>query len=289
MPSVTQVVKRVQQPKGGFLSLSAFSVQKLSDDKALSDMSLENVKPHIIGRAVDCLVRYMLTEDVDAAFEVSEKGYYVFVSQCIERDIKNGLSFVELDKKYAFISDDEVVRREDIANKTDIISLKRAIFDLDNKSITAACRAVAYDDYTRGSDSGFIPASAICPNQLTIDNIKIMVERCVTYLEQHGEIIETGFDFEGGYSEFIDSGDGDILTTDTLYDIKVRINPPDEKQTLQVLMYWIMGQHSGMEMYRNNRYIAILNPRRGEVYTIDALSIDSGVIRTVEKEIIRYE
>ncbi|MBR3058295.1 MAG: hypothetical protein IKG93_10065 [Clostridiales bacterium] len=91
-----------------------------------------------------------------------------------------------------------------------------------------------------------------------------------------------------GYTRVVTAGDGDILTEDTMYDMKVSKNKPTSKESLQLLMYWIMGKHSQMFIYQNTRFITLLNPKRGEVYTMDTSLIDRGVIESVERDIICY-
>ena len=59
------------------------------------------------------------------------------------------------------------------------------------------------------------------------------------------------FTFEPtGYTKIVNAGDGDFLTKDTLWDFKVSKSKIDRKQTLQILMYWIMGKHSGKKNLR---------------------------------------
>lgn len=95
-------------------------------------------------------------------------------------------------------------------------------------------------------------ADEINLNVDTVNNIKIMVERSVSFWNKYGPIVKDGYTFEpNGYTNTVDSGDGDYLTTDTLWDFKVTKSKPTNKHTLQLLMYWIMGQHSGQEIYKS--------------------------------------
>ena len=93
----------------------------------------------------------------------------------------------------------------------------------------------------------------------------------------------------GGYTAIVSSGDGDFLTNDTLWDFKVAKTKPNNKHTLQLLMYWIMGQHSGQEKYKNIKRLGIFNPRLNTVYLLNVKDIPENVIKTVEKEVIGYE
>ena len=110
-------------------------------------------------------------------------------------------------------------------------------------------------------------ADDINPDAETIQNIKIMVQRSVKFWEDYGPIVKDGFTFEpNGYTETVNSGDGDYLTADTLWDFKVSKSKPTNKHTLQLLMYWIMGQHSGQKIYKSIQNLGIFNPRLNEVF-----------------------
>ena len=53
-------------------------------------------------------------------------------------------------------------------------------------------------------------------------------------------------------------------------------------------MYWIMGQHSGQEIYKNIEKIGIFNPRLNFVYTLEIADISSETIEEIEKNVICY-
>ena len=47
----------------------------------------------------------------------------------------------------------------------------------------------------------------------TIENIKILVERSLSFFEKYGPITKVGFTFEEkGYTNVVDAGDGDFFT-----------------------------------------------------------------------------
>ena len=60
------------------------------------------------------------------------------------------------------------------------------------------------------------------PDSQTIENIRIMVNRSLEFWQKYGPVTVDGFTFEDeGYTETVDSGDGDYLTSDTMWDFKV--------------------------------------------------------------------
>lgn len=63
---------------------------------------------------------------------------------------------------------------------------------------------------------------------------------------------------------------------------------PTNKHTLQLLMYWIMGQHSEKEEFRNITRLGIFNPRLNTVYTLDTSAVPKDIIMAVEKDVVCY-
>lgn len=90
------------------------------------------------------------------------------------------------------------------------------------------------------------------------------------------------------YTNMIVTGDGDFLTNDTLWDFKVSKNPPKTKGTLQILIYYIMGKHSGNCIFDNITKVGIFNPRLNIIYVYDLSKIPSETIKCIEKEVIGY-
>lgn len=127
------------------------------------------------------------------------------------------------------------------------------------------------------------------PNEETIENIRVMVKRSLTFFEKYGPIVKDGFTFDGGYSKTVDAGDGDFLTKDTLWDFKVSKNNLTSKHTLQLLMYWIMGRQSKQSIFNSIEKIGVYNPRKNVVYLYDMNKLDHDVIEFVEKNIICYK
>mgnify|MGYP004498912689 FL=1 len=73
-----------------------------------------------------------------------------------------------------------------------------------------------------------------------------------------------------------------------MWDFKVSKSVPTSKHTLQLLMYWVMGQHSGQEVFKNISKLGIFNLRLNKVYIYDTSNISKDIISIVEKEIICY-
>ena len=57
MVSVTQRIKEINQPRGGYLPIKLFSVEQFEDHRVLNPV--ESVSPSLVGICVDYLTRFM--------------------------------------------------------------------------------------------------------------------------------------------------------------------------------------------------------------------------------------
>ena len=286
MSSVTGRISVVRQPRGGYVPLSTMDIVEFCDHATLNPM--ENVPGQLIGLAVDYLTRFMTDErDVNNfekvldAFDISAYG-----AQIAEQiGIKNSMQIA-----------------------TDLMM---GITGLDADSITNACKLVTYDVWYRNPIAGSVTkrSDEIEPDKATIENIRVFVERGLDFLKFYGPVKATEFSFAppeqddeayermlkeghgtyGGFTSTVSAGDGDFLTKYGLWDFKVLKSEPTSKHTLQILMYWIMGQHSGQSIFKGVKRIGIFNPRVNRAYMRDIDDIPAEVIKAVETDVICYE
>lgn len=279
MYSVSARSRSVKQPRGGFIKPSEFQVIDMNDGITINEE--ENIHSSIVGMAVDYLTRLSLGTDASEAFNISIQGALI--------------------AEYLGRKKSEKTAKE----------LLSGIRGIDDNSIINACKLVTFDVWLRSPieaemAKGYAETN---PDKPTIQNIQTFVKRSKAFFDKYEKITKDGFSFEpvkedekaykkmletgkgsyGGYTATVSSGDGDFLTADTLWDFKVLKTPPTNKHTLQLLMYWIMGQHSGQEVFRNITKIGIFNPRLNKVYLLDVNNISKDIIKTVEKEVICYE
>ena len=81
---------------------------------------------------------------------------------------------------------------------------------------------------------------------------------------------------EGAYTATITTGDGDLLTKDTLWDFKVTTSKPNKDHTLQLLIYYLIEN------------LGIFNPRQNTIYQLPISEISDEVIKEVETVVIGY-
>lgn len=259
MYSVTERIKNVKQPRGGYLKPSELLTIDLNDGKILNDE--ENIHASVIGMAVDYLTRFVMGANLEEAFKISIMGAGMAK--------KLGVNTAEKEAKM-YLS---------------------GIKGVDDNSIINACKMVTFDVWFRNPTAAMLSKNAkeTNPDKATIDNIRTMVERSVEFFKEYGPIIVDGFTFEpNGYTAMVSSGDGDFLTVDTLWDFKVSKTKPTNKHTLQLLMYWIMGQHSGKEEYKSITKLGIFNPRLNTVYLFDVNKVPCVTIAEIEETVICY-
>jgi hypothetical protein len=278
MTSVTERINSIKQPYGGYIKPSEFQTKDLNDGIILNEE--ENVSATVVGMAVDYMTRFMLNKDKDNAFRISLKG----ANTAVELGYKSAIS--------------------------DAKKLLNDINGIDDRSIINACKIVTFDVWYRNPVAAFMATGFkdTNPDKATIDNIRILINRSLEFFKMYGPITKEGFTFEpvksdervyqemiltgkgsyGGYTATVNTGDGDFLTADTLWDFKVSKSKPTNKHTLQLLMYWVMGQHSGQKVFKDITKLGIFNPRLNRVYLLNVKDIPENTIKTVERDIVCY-
>ncbi len=250
MKSVTQRIKEVKQPIGGYVNPKDFEVIKLEDNLKLYDE--ENIAPGLVGLAVDYLTRFINSGNATEAFKISLMGAKI------------------------------------VDEYEHALELLSEINDLDNQSIINACKLCGYDVCYRAGMSHFKNVDEIVPDENTIFNIKCMVKRGITFFNIYGPIVNDGITFEGGYTDVVSAGDADFITSDTLWDFKVSTNPPTKNYTLQLIIYYLLGIHSNSCDFSSIEKIGIFNPRLNSVYQYEIKNISSDTIKEIENFVIGY-
>lgn len=249
--TVTQRIRAIQQPAGGYIPVSALSVKQYRDNFSLNKK--ENIPANYVGLAVDYLTRFQVTGDVQEAFDISILGAKIlFHNYGMRKEFMHCLELLE--------------------------SVKAG-------NISAAVQLTIYDDVYR---AGIIDLPKLFPDAATIENIEIMVNRGSSFLKRFSEV-KTGMTFEGGHTDIVVNGDCDYLTDNSLIDFKVLRGNVTNNHTLQILMYYLMGLHSiNSSEFQKVKWLALFNPRKNVVYYINVRRIPEVVIKEVSKDVIGY-
>lgn len=258
MVSVTQRIKAVKQPRGGYINPQTMDVIQRDDGSTLH--ADENLHAGLMGMAVDYLTRVAGGTQPGDVFKVSLAG-----ASILDAARMPALDRVEV--ALGALTPGEPPSAE---------------------AVTAACELASYDVVFRAGLGVYNPDSVKVPDEATIENIQTMVTRSLSFFDEHGPVILDGFTFLGGYTDIVDSGDGDFLTRDTLWDFKVSRNGPTKDHVLQLLMYWLMGLRSVHPEFIPITHLGLFNPRLNKVYRIAIADIPLGTINTVKSEVIGY-
>lgn len=206
--SVTQRIEQVKQPRGGYINPKQLKSERLGDGIDVLNPE-ENINAGLMGLAVDYMTRFMSGTSAEEAFRISLWG-----APLVD----------EADKASGLLA---------------------GIKGLDDGSIVNAVKLVGFDVCFRAGVMGYKPVDDINPDAATVQNVRTMVERSLHFLNEYGPKVLDGFTFEGGYTDTVDTGDGDFTTADTLWDFKVSKMPIKKEHTLQLLMYWRHGPAFG--------------------------------------------
>ena len=258
MFSVTHVVGITKQPRNGYLPISLFSSYQYEDFNEIVDVP--TAFSSITGLAVDYLTRYLIEGNKEDSFSISLAG----------ADAIDKLNGNDTELSYA---------KQLLAN----------INGLDNNSIYNTCQIVGYDAAYRRGVSAYSDVKQILPTNDVINNIRIMVKRSLAFLEECGPIVESGFTFPGGYTDYVSSGDGDYLTKDTLWDLKCSKNEFSSKWSLQILMYYIMGLHSVDPHFQKLTKLGVFNPYKNIKYEVNVRKIKEESLFLVSRDVIGYK
>lgn len=250
MFSVTRRIASIQQPQGGYIKPKTLKETRFNDTERL--YPTPSAYKSIQGMVVDYLTRFLSGASIEDAFRISLLGA-------------------------------KIVAEEDNAH-----NLLQSITGLDDTSIRCACQMAGYDIAYRRGASKFVPVDKIAPDKNVVHNIMVMVNRSMSFFREYGPVIKSGFTFEGGYNEIVTRGDGDFLTHDCLWDFKVSKDTPKSIDTLQLLVYYLLGIHSVYDEFLRIKKLGIFNPERNASYEINLADIPDKVIHAVSRDVIGY-
>lgn len=255
--SVTGILANIKQPRGGYLPLSNFDMESHCDDlRVVGDY---NIAPSLVGLAVDYGTRIALGNDPEETFEVATVGA-------------------------------GMVGASDVAESliADIDAAALESGEIDEKSVVSLCKLSGFDSAFRAGASAYRPVSEINPDRQTIADIGNLILRTKAFFDASAEPVIAGFTFEGAYTDDAGASDGDYICGDTLWDLKVSKNEPTIKNTMQVLLYYLMGLRSSKDEFKAVTRIGLFNPWLQKSWSISVLDLDESFLSMVENDILGY-
>ncbi len=289
MNSVTEVIKGVKQPRGGFLPISMFEVEEIGGEP----IKCRDIPPVIVGKVVDSIIHLIIRTDKELLFKTSINGY------------EKRVEFFA--RSFSYKSDyDELYKQ--IIKEDDIFNIHRLIKRLDNylkandiyQLIICLCLIHQYDIWE--TDFGYISRLTTIessrPKYYTkgdIRKIEILYQRTVLWIVS---IIDASYNnniifdyrfYPNGYTDKIKYGVGDFVCNNTLFDLKCTGDKPTAYHTLQILTYYVMGLNSQNKLYKNIQYLGLYSPITNKVWRLHVSKIPINLIHEISKEVIGYD
>lgn len=247
MIPVTQYMKLIRQPRGGYLPPKSMDVDVLETEMELNPQ--ENVIPTLVGLVVDYLTRFTVSGDKYSAFSISLAG-----------------------TRYA----DAKVRGQELIEK---------IEGLDSVSIVAACHLVAYDVVVRAGRQFYKPIED--PDKDTVLNIRIMVERSIAFFKKYGEPVLYGFGFPPtGQFKIYGDGDFITKDTLWDFKVSKYI-PTTKHTLQLLLYYSLgLVNPKYASLFSQLKYLGVYNPRLNKVFRIEIKNIPEEHLREIRSHVL---
>ncbi|MDT0157243.1 hypothetical protein Q9R19_06345 [Microbacterium sp. ARD32] len=288
---ITQYNREAGQPRGGLINPSMLTRAVTEDEHGVLDHKIENLHASVIGMAVDYLTRLARVRTVRDEF-------YDSVRQVFRVSLRGAERVDAVCPGFGVAA----AAQEAVASIRSFETERgRVMAVIDEGTVGAACQLAGYDVGGRNDPRLWNPehgAAGIVPNEMTITHVAIMLARTQAFFAEYGPVTKDGFVFAdpvrdllgepGGYTDLVDSGDGDFLTTDTLWDMKVSANKPTKDQTLQLLMYFLMGKESGLPEFAGLTHVGLFNPRLATVHRLAVADVPAETIQTIRRDVIGY-
>lgn len=283
MNSVTDIIKSIEQPRGGYLPVRNFEVEEIGGEPISTSLP-----PILVGKVLDSMIHITAGCNVNELLKDSIKGYeerVLFFAQQFRfcKDIEE--TTVEIK------AEDDILEIHSLISRID-----RYMREYDFYYLALVLTLIhQYDIWS--SDFNYISrvtnVSTSRPkyyNKGDIRKLVTMYQRSIAWictLLDKGIIFDYKF-YPSGYTEKIKYGVGDFVCNNTLFDLKCTKNEPTSYHTLQILVYYVMGLHSNNKLYKNIKYLGIYSPITNKVWKLDVKSISKELIHKVSREVIGY-
>lgn len=278
MNSIKDRAVEAEQPEGGYLKVTDFDRFDLADGKGA--VSVSDVPAAYVARAVDGLSRMALEGERADVFYKYMRG---------------------------------ASRAEDCGRAGSIRAakgLKDGIAGMDDESIRNACRIASFGDWLvdpAAAEDGPGP-DAVEPGDASVEAIRVMAARMGAFFDRYGQPEEREFSFEpadgdsmgyvsmtmggggtwGGYTVSAACGNGDYISGDTMWLVKADGSEVTEADTLELLMWAVMGVKSGQSKYQAVKRMGILEPGTGTAYTMSMDAVPADVLEAVCGNVLGY-
>lgn len=274
MSSVSELIERIEQPAFGILPVSYFEKKELKQDSyAVSEKS--SIPATHLGLIVDYCVKYILGVKLSDILHVEYAGYaeHIRVSAVRFYDSVSEQALTQI-----YIEDE----RKNICLSDFVSKVENAeTFD---EFVTNMLYVIQYGDFIRNIRFAYDRVGEVFDAKLSeeeLRNILIFFMRTQSWVKTFDKVIPMYKFKPYGYNNTVTSGEGDFCTDKTLWDLKVSNGEPTTKDTLQLLIYYIMAKRSGNKIYKNIDSIGVYNPKLDSTWLCRIDRINPKIIRDV--------
>lgn len=97
-----------------------------------------------------------------------------------------------------------------VGRSADAERLLAMVDGFSDRSVRAACLLCGFDAASRRGPARWRAGRVIDPGPATVYNVRRMVARTLRFMDRVGPVVWEGFTFDGGYTDRVTSGDGDL-------------------------------------------------------------------------------
>ncbi len=275
MSSVSELVDNIEQPAFGILPISYFERKELRQDSYV--LTNKSSIPAIhLGLIVDYCVKYILGVKLSDILHVEYAGYAEHIRVSAIRFFD---SISEQALTQIYIEDE----RKNICLSDFVSRVENA--ETFEEFVTNMLYVIQYGDFIRNIRFAFNRVGEVFTTKLSEDEIRdilIFFMRTQSWIGTFDKVVPMYKFKPYGYNNTVTSGEGDFCTENTLWDLKVSNGEPTTKDTLQLLIYYIMAKHSGNKLYKNVNSIGVYNPKLDATWLCDMSKVDSRIVNRVK-------
>lgn len=276
MSSVSQIVRDTEQPVFGILPLRYFEKKELKQDNYKLSVD-ETISAMHVGLIIDYCTKYSLGVPLQEIVYIEMAGY----AEHLRMDA-NKFFHSESEQSTLQVYMDDVEKEICISNFMANVKKAETFEDF----VKSMYYVIQYGDLMRNSGPyAYYRSSTVFDTVLSENDIKNIL---ICYIRTHGWIskfdkVTPMYRFKPyGYNNTVTAGEGDFCTKNTLWDLKVSDGEPTTKDTLQLLIYYIMAKCSGNRLYAHVDSVGIYNPKMDATWICNMNKVDRSIVNSVQ-------
>lgn len=288
MFSVTDRIRQVEQPRGGYLPISKFKEKTLGGEVIQC-----TIQPIMVGKIIDSMLHIVLQKPLEDIFRNSLNGYATRVDWFAHQFSSSGYTKKE-DEVDSIIAEDtkQGINVMAIIKQVEEYYKHNKFYDV----LNCVYMLHQYDIWVEsfGYVSHISSLKSSKPKRLIQDDAEKLFEmykRTIDYIISvtNGYLVTDYKFYPNGYTDLVKYGVGDFICNYTMFDLKCTKNKPNNYNTLQLLMYYCMGLNSDNKLYKYIKKIGMYSPICNKVWTLPVSEISEELIQTINNNVLNKE